>query len=154
MADSISNGIGKRLKKQEQKAHLRAWITAPFVVDDHVLARIPIDYRDGEGVGITGGVVEVLTSGLYFVSVTLELEAATTLPLDAVLRRNADGLLNRHAATSTISFVSLPMTTIVPLVQGDKLYVEARIGNPGNVVEGSAITLRETDWNMVMLYAD
>lgn len=153
MANSIEEGMGKRVLKQEQQAYLRTQINGPITLDDHDLVRVPIYKVDGEGINLNANIVEIVTDGLYFLAPTIETSFANNHAIDYVLRLNGDALEERHAVTSTKAFTSMNITIVSPLFQGDKLWLEARIGNPGGEPADATILMREARFHMAMLYA-
>lgn len=154
MADSIENGLGKRVLKQEQHAYIRTQLDGGLFTlpRTHELLRLPIYKERGTGIELNANIVKIVTDGLYFIAPTVEAGFADNLPLDVVLRLNGDSLENPHTVASSASYTTVVMPTVIPLVAGDQLWLEARVGAPDQTYT-SDITIRKARLHLAMLYA-
>ena len=85
MADSIHNGIGTRMNRQEQAIGLKAGIVASSTVNDDSGQIAPYEILPSlqcftQGLTLDGGVATVSVPGMYFVSCSAALEAVTVVP--------------------------------------------------------------------------
>lgn len=153
MADSLEAGMGKRVLKQEQKAFIRTEIERVTTLPaDHTLLRLPIYATLRQGININGGIIDIVSDGLYFCAPTVETDFAPNMPLDVVFRVNGGSTENPHTVASDKSFTTVVMPTILPLYKGDKLWLEARVGDPMRAFS-EGIKVRKARLHLAMIYA-
>jgi hypothetical protein len=158
MAASIEEGIGVRLAKQEARAGAKVSINAPVTV---TLAGItfPVTVSSGyewsygnyiNGMGLTGGILEIQTSGLYLIigSVICDFVADRT-PMNISLNVNASVATSEALETSPTTFASKTLTTTAYLVAGDTVYMRA--GTAAGIDED--LPVNGANLNVIMLYA-
>jgi hypothetical protein len=88
MADSISEGIGVRLTKQETAIGLKAGIPVATTMTDASGVIAPYQIVSGlecftQGMTLEGGVVTVTVAGMYFISCSAALESVDNCPTNA-----------------------------------------------------------------------
>jgi hypothetical protein len=135
MADSISEGIGVRLKKQETAIGLKAGIAAGTTAAyaSGLIAPYEILTSDGcftEGLTLTGGIATVAVEGMYLLSASASLESVAnassndqrTIALQ--IFKNTSQLTGAEVSSTTGHWATASATTIVRCVPGDTLHVE------------------------------
>lgn len=158
MGDSIMNGIGERLNKQEAKSGAKVSISAPMNI---TLAGVtfPVTVSTGyeysyqnyiEDMTLTAGTLQVVTSGLYLIigSVICDFVAAGT-PVNLSLNVNAENVISEALETSPTTWASKTLTTTAFLIAGDSVYFR------GQTAAGIAadIPVRGANLNVTILYA-
>jgi hypothetical protein len=149
MADSISQGLGVRVKKQETRVSLRATTPIPFDVEsaapEDAYMRVPLtvggvtgirapnpDYAGGnhaDGVTIVGDVATIVTDGLYSISGQLTTRPGTfaTHSWDFFGTINGETFgLPSYGATSSLAYTAGYVFDTRYLVAGD--YIELYCG--------------------------
>jgi hypothetical protein len=131
MADSISQGLGVRMAKQEKFEGAYLNIQTPFTLTagepGHTQKALPfarsagVTYLDG-GMTLSGGVLTVAEAGLYSVSATI-LAHISSGYLELTLWRNGD----RHGQVVTyddgsVNPIGLNHTAVMKCVPGDKIW--------------------------------
>jgi len=158
MADSISQGLGVRLKKQETRAGAKVSINEPVTV---TLAGItfPVTVSTGyefsygnyiNDMGLSGGVLTVETDGLYLIigSVITSFVASRT-PMNIALCINADIAITEALETTPTTFASKTLVTTAYLAAGDIVYM--RGGTAAGIDEDLPVV--GAGLNAALLYA-
>lgn len=153
MAQSIEDGIGKRLEKQEARVSLRATTPEPFDVTgtgpDDAYIRIPLnangptgsrapepEFAAGnhvDGITLEGNIATIVTPGLYAITgqITLTTKSGTFAPhsfdFKGVVNNSVFGL-PAYGETSTSSFVGGFVGDTQFLVAGDQISLRCGIG--------------------------
>jgi hypothetical protein len=148
MADSIMNGIGERLSRQErfEGCYLNIQDPTPLVAGPPGTAQTPLPFVVGQSVSyidgdmtLSGGVITVAHAGLYSVSTTIASDPHDLGYLELTLFRNLD----RHG--QVIFFDdgvsdnphSLSHATVMKCVPGDTIWASGfqYFGDYGNPPE-------------------
>ena len=151
MADSIMNGLGERMDKQEKKVSLRA--TAPEVFDvvstgsSDPYTQVPLtiggwtgsrapesDFATGnhaEGITIDGDVATIVTPGLYNILGQISLTPGTfaehSFDFYGTINGGIFGL-PAYGATSALSFVGGMVSDTRYLAEGDNIALVVGVG--------------------------
>lgn len=157
MGESISQGLGLRVKKQETRAGLRATIRNTFDLTGYMTLPITVNksFRYSElnfiqNLELTQGVIKIKTSGLYFISGSLTMTFGVAgVPIDFSIGVNGQVLSVTPFETSATSWTGGTLTNIVYLTAGDTVYLRAGIG----AERGDTVGVEAVYANMAMLYA-
>ena len=158
MADSISQGIGVRLKKQETRAGAKVSIHEPVTVTPAGITfpvAVSEDYEFSYGnyikdMGLAGGVLSVETDGLYLIigSVICNFVAGRT-PMNIAICVNADIAITEALETAPTTFASKTLVTTAYLLAGDSVYMRA--GTAAGIIEDLPVV--GAGLNATLLYA-
>ena len=133
LADSIEQGIGKRLDKQEGVVGLKASISTltyvqyvPNVIAPFNLGE-PTDFVTG--LDFTGGVATIKTPGIYDVSTCATLDPVRTYPandarsITVELRHNGSIFRRGEIQSSQLFWSTASASSAIQCQAGDTLYV-------------------------------
>lgn len=158
MADSIMNGLGERMNKQETKAAGKVSINAPVdVTPDGITFPLAVStdyaYSYGnyvEGLELESGIIKILTSGVYMVigSVICDFVENRT-PMNISLNFNTDIAISEALETSPTTWASKTLITSGYLIAGDLVYMRA--ATAAGVQEN--LPVRGANLNVLMLHA-
>lgn len=152
MGDSISGGLGKRMKLQETQVSLRATTPVPFTItgtsssDPNSYKQIPLeiavntgarfpdpDYSAGNhavGIEIVGNFAKIVTPGLYTLTgqASVKPEGAEH-SFDFYMRVNAAVAgLPDYGVTSSLAYVGAHVSDTRVLAKGDMIELYAGVG--------------------------
>lgn len=152
MADSISEGIGTRLAKQEQVAGIKASLPAPWDFAG-TFNIVPLTIGSGSDyvtdVGFAGGIATVTVAGLYAVSVSITMNFGPDVPIDMVLMYNSDFEDYYSLRTNATAYQTAPITTSLHLAAGDSIYITVGVGNS----QPDTATMQTAKLSLVLQYA-
>jgi len=158
MAESIEQGMGLRLKKQETRAGAKVSIHEPVTVTPAGITfpvTVSSDYEFSYGnyindMGLTGGVLSIETDGLYLVigSVICNFVAGRT-PMNIAMYINSDIAITEALETAPTTFASKTLVTTAYLVAGDSVYMRA--GTAAGIIEDLPVV--GAGLNVALLYA-
>jgi hypothetical protein len=125
MAQSLEDGVGDRLRKQELAVGLKAGFTsAPTLTSSLAIAAVTINTSNGsfkQGLDISGGVVSVVTPGMYIVSGSLGVSNIASHTAKLELRKGSTVLAADEQKSDASFFQAAKATTVVNCVAGDQL---------------------------------
>jgi hypothetical protein len=172
MADSIMNGLGERMNKQEQRVSLRA--TAPDVFDvvsttgDTVPMVVPLtvggytgsrdpepDFAPGNhanGIEMEGGYALIQVSGFYNITGQITLRPGPTGPdaWDFIGATNTGIFgLPDYGATTTESYSSGRVFDTRYLTEGDTVYLQIGVG----LDHIGSLTVQDAMLSLALIYA-
>lgn len=142
MADSIMNGLGERMVKQETRAGARVSIGAEVSVvrtgaefDPDIYFPLIVTnsyfYSHGnfiDGIELDGGILRITTGGLYLMTCSVIADfVADRSPLDIAIRVNNSDAAVESLETSPTTFASKTLLTMEYLTPGDTVALVARI---------------------------
>ena len=132
MAESISQGLGLRMKKQEQVAGIKASLPETWGFSGNSNT-VPLTIGTGTNwvtdVDFAGGVATIKVAGLYTVNASVTTGFLDGVPVDVVLMVNFTQEEYNGLATSLTSFVTSPIGTALHLAAGDNVYISVGVGN-------------------------
>lgn len=154
MSASIENGVGPRLQLQEMAIGLKAGFTsAPTLSSTMTVAAMTINSSNGsfkQGLGISAGVVTVITPGMYLMSGSVGIDNVAGHSAKMDLRKGATVIAADEVASNASYYAVAKQTTIVNCVAGDNLTM--RIGDAaGGAAVGSNLSL--THFTVTMIQA-
>ena len=156
MADSISQGIGKRVAKQEARAGACISLSAEFSVPS-TDTLFPLEVSTGyaysyanfvEGMTLSAGVLQVVTSGLYLLSSSTLMDFDDGAPMDMGILTSNGFLTIEALQTSPTTYASKTMVATAYLTEGDTVHFTAKTVETGRTLNVIGTHLRAT-----MLYA-
>lgn len=152
MADSISEGIGGRLAKQEQTAGIKASLPTTWAFDGNSNT-VPLTIGSGTNfvndVLFAGGMATIVVPGLYSVNASVTAGFLDAVPVDMVLMVNFTQEEYNGFATSLTSFVTSPIGTALHLAAGDTVYIQVGVGNS----RADTVYLEAAKLSLVLQYA-
>jgi hypothetical protein len=154
MAQSVEDGIGDRLRTQELAIGLKAGYTsAPTLSSTMAIANVTINTSNGsfkQGLDISGGVVTVVTPGMYMVSGGLGVTNIAGHTAEIQLRRGSTQLVVDSQKSDATFFQAAKCSTVVNCVAGDTLSMWV-----GDAAGGAAVAsnLAMTHFTVAMVQA-
>lgn len=131
MAQSIEEGVGTRLRLQELAVGLKAGFTsAPVLSSTMATAAVTVNTSNGsfkQGLDISGGVVTVVTPGMYIVSGSVGVTNISGHTAKMELRKGTTVLASDEQKSDASFFQAAKQTTVVNCIAGDTLSM--RIGD-------------------------
>lgn len=153
MADSISEGIGVRLAKQESVAGIKsATPVGPYdIAGDANIPALTILTGIGfiENMSLSGGIVTVEVAGLYLITGVVTARFEDGVPIDANLWVNGQNEASQPFLTSLTSYTSTTMVVPAFLAVGDTFYLTVGVGADRT----ETVTISYVNLNAQMLYA-
>lgn len=137
MGDSIHNGIGLRLNKQEEAIGLKAGI-APLTrvqFNNNIIAPFEITGANGnftQGLTLEGGIATVSVAGMYFISAAASLQmwgGATASPenqnrtMALQVKKNGADMVGCEVTADELYWQTAQANTILLCVPGDTIHV-------------------------------
>jgi len=154
MAQSIEDGVGGRLRTQELAIGLKAGYTsAPTLTTTMTNAAVTITTSNGcfkQGIDISGGVVTIITPGLYLISAAVAVTTATGHTAKVEVRQGATVLASDEQKSDATFFRAAKVTTIANCAAGDNLTM--RIGDAAGPIS-AASNLAMTHFTVAMIQA-
>ena len=158
MAESISQGLGVRMARQETRAGAATSTTGPFSItgagtieDTGITLQVKhTGYRNYiTSMELSGGVLKVTTPGLYLIVLTVTAgfapEGSDGVPLDATLMIGTAGDVFQPFVTSDQAYSNATLTSALMLDAGDTIYGRLRVGaGRSDTVEIRGAKLRAT----------
>jgi hypothetical protein len=159
MADSISSGLGLRMKRQETRAGVSASVGAPFnitgqgTIEDTGII-LPVKILPGRrnyvtNMTLAGGIATVTTPGLYFIVLTVTSGFSDNVPLDATLFIGTTGDVFQPFVTSPTSYANATLVSALMLDKGDTIYGKLRVG----AGRSDTVQIRGANLRATLLYA-
>lgn len=125
MAQSLEDGVGDRLRTQELAIGLKAGYTsAPTLSSTMAIANVTINTANGsfkQGLDIAGGVVTVITPGMYLISGSLGVSNVAGHTAEIQLRKGSTQLAVDSQKSDASFFQAAKCNTVVNCVAGDTL---------------------------------
>lgn len=125
MAQSIEDGVGDRLRTQELAIGLKAGFTSPPTLSSTLsTAAVTINTSNGsfkQGLDISGGLVTVITPGMYMVSGSVGVDAVAGHTAKIELRKGSTVLAADEQKSDASFYQAAKATTVVNCVAGDTL---------------------------------
>lgn len=154
MAQSIEDGVGTRLRLQELAVGLKAGYTsAPTLSSALSIANVTINASNGsfkQGLDISGGVVTVVTPGMYMVSGALGVTNTPGHTAKIEIRKGSTVLVANEQKSDASFYQCATATTVVNCVAGDNLALYIADAAGGAAV---AANLALTHFTVVMIQA-
>lgn len=154
MASSIETGVGPRLQLQEQAIGLKAGFTsAPMLSSTMTTAAVTINSSNGsfkQGLEIAGGIVTVITPGMYLISGAVGVQNIANHTAKIELRKGATTLVADEMVSHITYYQAAKANTVVNCVEGDTLSM--RIGDAFGGASVAA-NLALTHFTVVMIQA-
>lgn len=165
MADSIMNGLGERMIKQETRAGARVSISSAVDVvrsgsasDPDIIFPLEVStsyfYSHGnfiDGIELGGGILAITTAGLYLMTSSVICGfVADRSPLDMAIRVNNVDATVESLETSPNTFASKSLITMEYLVPGDTVALVAGVPESATT---STIPVLGAHLNVVAFYA-
>lgn len=158
MADSISQGLGERMKRQEARAGAATSTSGTFSITGAgnttdtgiVLPVKKTGYRNYlTDMTLAGGVLTVKTAGLYLIVMTVTADFSNNIPLDATLYIGTTGDVFQPFVTSPNSFSNATLTSALMLDVGDTIYGRLRVG----AGRSDTVPIRGANLRATLMYA-
>lgn len=154
MAQSLEDGVGNRLRTQEIAVGLKAGFTsAPTLSTTMTTAAVTVNDTHGsfaQGMEIAGGVVTVVTPGMYLISGSVGVQNIANHTAKLELRKGSTVLAADEVASNAAFFQVAKQTTVVNCVEGDTLSM--RIGDAAGGASVSS-NLALTHFTVAMVQA-
>lgn len=138
MAESISQGLGVRMKRQETRAGLATRtlgssfsITgAGTILDTGIILPVKhTGYRNYiTSMELAGGVAKVTVPGLYLIVLTTTADFGPDVPLDLSLWIGNEADVFQPFVTSPTAYANATITSALMLDVGDTIYGRLRVG--------------------------
>lgn len=135
MAQSISDGIGARLRQQEVAVGLKAGLSSQLLLDNN-LQIVPFVVNNAtanfaQGMTISGGMVTIQTAGMYLVTVSMGLTTVAGDSIVPVLYKNATPFASSEVPSAIDKYAVGQVTSVINCVPGDTIHARARNGKTG-----------------------
>lgn len=155
MAASIENGAGERLNLQEMAIGLKAGLTSSAVTLSSTLAIAPVTINSSngsfnQGLTITGGIVTVITPGMYSVSGALGVTNVSGHTAKLELHKGSTVIIADEAKSDATFYQAAKASTIVNCIAGDTLSMWIGDAAGGATVAGN---LALTHFTVAMIQA-
>ena len=154
MSQSIEDGAGARLRLQELAIGLKAGYTsAPTLSSTLAVAAVTVNTSNGsfkQGLDIAGGIVTVITPGMYLVSGSVGVDNVAGHTAKIELRKGSTVLAADEQKSDASFYQAAKATTVVNCIEGDTLSM--RIGDAANGASVAA-NLALTHFTVAMIQA-
>jgi hypothetical protein len=159
MADSISQGLGVRMARQETRAGLSASVAGgPFnitgagtIADTGII--LPVQrtgYRNYiTNMELVGGVATVKTPGLYLIVLTATADFGPTVPIDLSLWLGNTADVSQPFISDPEAYANATITSAHMLDVGDTIYGRLRVG----AGRSDTVRIRGANLRVTLLYA-
>ncbi len=125
MMQSISDGMGKRLAQQELAIGLKGGLASVVTLSTtYAIMPIVINAANGnfaQGLTISGGIVTVVTPGMYYISGALGIFNSSGHSSKIQLRKNGSAIVGDEQASQAAYYQASKASTVVNCVAGDTL---------------------------------
>lgn len=144
MAQSLEDGAGERLRKQESFIGVNLSVSGAFTADG-TIRQIPFavvnSYNYNEGMTVSGGQVTVPMDGIYTVQVVANYLGANTTAgrINTYLYLNGTSIQfsSTYGNTSTNRYSNASIASSYKLVAGDDLTVRTSSYDSNSTLQGS-----------------
>jgi hypothetical protein len=152
MGDSIHNGIGVRLNRQEAAVGLKAAILASSTVNDDSGQIAPYEILPSlqcftQGLTLDGGVATITTPGMYFISCSAALEAVEVVAgnenrtIALQIFHNATQQAGCEVLAANGNWQTAQANCVINAVEGDTIHI--RWYSAGPVLDTGVGTLAD-----------
>jgi len=150
MAESISQGIGVRLKKQEARGGLKARTDNVEVGPDNDVVPVAIGVGGyANGITLAGGYATAEVAGLYLLTARATSFISDNIPVDANLWLNGEVIESQSFSATPTAYATTLMVTPVFLEEGDTFYMTLGVGGGGS----GPVTITNTALTATLIYA-
>jgi hypothetical protein len=157
MAESISQGLGVRMAKQETVAGVATATTgfdltgAGTTSDTGIVLPVKnTGYRNYvDNMTLAGGVVTVKVAGLYLIVLTVTADFAPSVPLDLSLYIGTTADVFQPFVTDAAAFSTATITSALMLDVGDTIYGRLRVG----AGRSDTVHIQHANLRSTLLYA-
>lgn len=158
MAESISQGLGVRMAKQETFAGVATSVTPTFditgsgsITDTGIVLPVKnTGYRNYvDNMDLAGGVVTVRVAGLYLIVLTCTADFGPGVPLDLSLYIGTAADVFQPFVTSPDAYANATITSALMLDVGDTIYGRLRVG----AGRSDTAHIRGANLRVTLLYA-
>lgn len=158
MAESISQGLGIRMARQEARAGVAASTTGPFsitgagtIADQGIILPVrATGYRNYvTNMELTGGIVKVTRPGLYLIVLTATADFGDTVPIDLSLWIGTVADVFQPFVSDPEAFANATITSALMLDAGDTIYGRLRVG----AGRSDTVQMRGANLRVTLLYA-
>lgn len=158
MAESISQGLGVRMARQEARAGVSASVLGPFSItgagsisDTGII--LPVQrtgYRNYvTNMDLAGGVVKVTRPGLYLIVLTATAAFGAGVPLDLSLWLGNVADVSQPFVSSPDAYANATITSAQMLDAGDTIYGRLRVG----AGQSDTAAIRGANLRVTLMYA-
>lgn len=157
MAESISQGLGVRMKRQEARAGVAATVGtftltgAGTTADTGII--LPVKVAGTRNyiteMELAGGIAKVKVAGLYLIVLTVTADFSASVPLDASLYIGTEADVFQPFVTSPSSYANATITSALMLDVGDTIYGRLRVG----AGRSDTVGIRGAHLRATLLYA-